>query len=153
MGRYVSDLCKLCLQAGAELQGRRQETANHILNGCNGCREKSVCKLLYNIVFIEYIFFSFLLTLFFKLADNAGLPYFLEKLFPPLLKISFFPDAARKLNTFLFLGKNYQNDKNMVLMSNFFPINKCFEGYVTLVFLIKIGGFHHLNWQICWDER
>ena len=136
----------------AELQGRRQETANHILNGCNGCRE--VFVNFYIILFsLNIYFFSFLLTLFFKLADNAGLPYFLEKLFPPLLKISFFPDAARKLNTFLFLGKNYQNDKNMVLMSNFFPINKCFEGYVTLVFLIKIGGFHHLNWQICWDER
>ena len=29
-----TDLCKLCLQAGVELQGRRQETTNHILNGC-----------------------------------------------------------------------------------------------------------------------
>ena len=25
---------KKCLQAGTELQGRRQETATHILNGC-----------------------------------------------------------------------------------------------------------------------
>ena len=33
-GKSTSDLCKLCLQAGAELQGRRQETTNHILNGC-----------------------------------------------------------------------------------------------------------------------
>ena len=33
-GKSASDLCKLCLQAGAELQGRRQETTNHILNGC-----------------------------------------------------------------------------------------------------------------------
>ena len=32
--KSVSGLCKLCLQAGAELQGRRQETTNHILNGC-----------------------------------------------------------------------------------------------------------------------
>ena len=34
LGKSASDLCKLCLQAGAELQGRRQETTNHILNGC-----------------------------------------------------------------------------------------------------------------------
>ena len=33
-GKSASDLCKLCLQAGTELQGRRQETTNHILNGC-----------------------------------------------------------------------------------------------------------------------
>ena len=33
-GKSASDLCKLCLQAGAELQGRTQETTNHILNGC-----------------------------------------------------------------------------------------------------------------------
>jgi len=32
--KSASDLCKLCLQSGAELQGRRQETTNHILNGC-----------------------------------------------------------------------------------------------------------------------
>ena len=35
-GKSASDLCKLCLQAGAELQGRRQETTNYILNGCKG---------------------------------------------------------------------------------------------------------------------
>ena len=29
--KSASDLCKLYLQAGAELQGRRQETTNHIL--------------------------------------------------------------------------------------------------------------------------
>ena len=34
LGKSASDLCKLCLQAGAELQGRRQETTNHTLNGC-----------------------------------------------------------------------------------------------------------------------
>ena len=28
-GKSASDLCKLCLQAGAELQGRRQEPTNH----------------------------------------------------------------------------------------------------------------------------
>ena len=33
-GKSASDLCKLSLKAGAELQGRRQETTNHILNGC-----------------------------------------------------------------------------------------------------------------------
>ena len=33
-GKSASDLCKLCLQAGTELQGRRQETTNHILNCC-----------------------------------------------------------------------------------------------------------------------
>ena len=33
-GISASDLCKLCLQAGTELQGRRQETTNHILIGC-----------------------------------------------------------------------------------------------------------------------
>ena len=33
-GKSASDLCKLCLQAGAEFEGRRQETTNHILNGC-----------------------------------------------------------------------------------------------------------------------
>ena len=36
LGKSASDLCKLCLQAGAELQGRRQETTNHTLNGCKG---------------------------------------------------------------------------------------------------------------------
>ena len=34
LGKSASDLCKLCLQAGAELQGRRQETTNHILTDC-----------------------------------------------------------------------------------------------------------------------
>ena len=34
IGKSTSDLCKPCLQAGAELQGRRQENKNHILNGC-----------------------------------------------------------------------------------------------------------------------
>ena len=34
LGKSASDLCKLCLQAGAELQGRRQETTNYILDGC-----------------------------------------------------------------------------------------------------------------------
>ena len=29
-GKSASDLCKLCIQAGAQLQGRRQETTNHI---------------------------------------------------------------------------------------------------------------------------
>ena len=33
-GKSASDLCKLCLQASAELQGRRQETTKNILNGC-----------------------------------------------------------------------------------------------------------------------
>ena len=33
-GKSSSDLCKLCLQAGAELPGRRQEITNDILNGC-----------------------------------------------------------------------------------------------------------------------
>jgi len=33
-GKSASDLCKLCLQADAELQGRRQGTTKHILNGC-----------------------------------------------------------------------------------------------------------------------
>jgi len=33
-GKSLSDLCKLCLQADAKLQSRRQETTNHILNGC-----------------------------------------------------------------------------------------------------------------------
>ena len=33
-GESALDLCKLCLQAGADLRGRRQKTTNHILNGC-----------------------------------------------------------------------------------------------------------------------
>ena len=33
-----------CLQAGAELQGKRQETTNHILNGCKvALHQKKIC--------------------------------------------------------------------------------------------------------------
>ena len=33
-GKTTSDLCKLCLDANQDLQGRRKETTHHILNGC-----------------------------------------------------------------------------------------------------------------------
>ena len=33
-GKTTSDLCKLCLDATQDLQGRRKETTHHILNGC-----------------------------------------------------------------------------------------------------------------------
>jgi len=43
-GKSVSDLCKVCLQAGTELQGRTQETTNHILNGCKvALHQKNIC--------------------------------------------------------------------------------------------------------------
>ena len=36
-GKSASDLCKLCLQAGAQLQGRRQATTNYIFEWLQGC--------------------------------------------------------------------------------------------------------------------
>ena len=57
-GKSSSDLCKLCLRAGAELQGRRKETTNHILNGCKVAlhqnrytwRHNNVLHYIYNAV-------------------------------------------------------------------------------------------------------
>ena len=35
-GETISDLCKLCIDANQNLQGRRKETTtHHILNGCS----------------------------------------------------------------------------------------------------------------------
>ena len=33
-GKTTSDLCKLCLDANQDLQGRRKETTHHMLKGC-----------------------------------------------------------------------------------------------------------------------
>ena len=48
------DPCKLCLQSGAEMQGRRKETTNHILNGCKVALQQKRSNLRHNNL-IKYI--------------------------------------------------------------------------------------------------
>ena len=53
-GKSASDLCKLCLLAGAELQGIRQETKNHILNCCKVALHQKIYTWRHNNL-IKYI--------------------------------------------------------------------------------------------------
>ena len=78
-GKSASDLCKLCLQAGAELQGRRQETTNHILNGCKVALHQKIYTWRHNNL-IKYITGIIDIGRFLMYAT---IPFQREVLFPP----------------------------------------------------------------------
>ena len=89
-----TDLCKLCLQAGVELRGRRQETTNHILNGCKVALHQKRYNWRHNNL-IEYI--TGLIDIDRCMPRSRPIPFQGEVLPPPhLLVTSLKPDLEIK---------------------------------------------------------
>ena len=78
-GKSASDLCKLCLQAGTELQGRRQEITNNILNGCKVALHQKRYTWRHNNL-ITYITGLINIEGFLMYADIRPIPFYTLKM-------------------------------------------------------------------------